>query len=191
MSAVNPYTPPLAAVSDVLAPTTEFSTPKVWSASGRIGRVRYLAYLMVGYLAFLVGGGILAMIVGAVTNVYVGIAVFYIALIPYVVFSFICGIQRAHDMGWSGWSVLLLLIPLVAFVWLLNPGNPTANRFGAPPPPNTTGVVVGAWLTLGIPVVVGILAAISLPAYQDYTKRAKAAQERMQQQASPTGQQQQ
>lgn len=45
MSAVNPYTPPRAQVDDVHAAVTEFSKPKVWSASGRIGRLRYLAYL--------------------------------------------------------------------------------------------------------------------------------------------------
>lgn len=189
MSAVNPFTPPRAEVADVHSAATEFSTPKVWSASGRIGRVRYIAYLMVGYLVFLVGGGILAAIVGAVSSASVGIAAFYLALIPYLVFSFMCGIQRAHDMGWSGWSVLLLLIPLVAFVWMLNPGSKGANRFGAPPPPNTTGVVVGAWLSLGIPVVVGILAAIALPAYQNYVTRAKAAQMQQQQQAPQQPQQ--
>jgi hypothetical protein len=71
---------------------------------------------------------------------------------------------------------------LVAFVWLLKSGTPGENRYGAPPPPNGTGVIVAAWLTLGIPVIVGILAAISLPAYQNYVMRAKAAQ--MQQQQS-------
>jgi len=190
MSAVNPYTPPRSEVSDVHDEAAEFSTPRIWSASGRIGRVRYLAYLMVGYLVFLIGGGILAAIVGAASNVYVGVGVFYVALIPYLVFSVMCGIQRAHDMGWSGWTVLLLLIPLVAFVWMFNPGTKGANRYGAPPIPNSTGVVVGAWLTLGIPVVIGILAAIALPAYQSYVMRAKAAQSQMQQQDSPTQQQQ-
>jgi uncharacterized membrane protein YhaH (DUF805 family) len=181
MSAVNPYTPPRADVSDVQPGGHEYSQPKVLSASGRIGRLRYLAYLsgatLVMYLALAAvvgvgigmgGGGIFAAILMAV--VY----------IPYIVLSFMLLIQRSHDMGWTGWTVLLALIPFVGLIWLFKAGTPGPNRFGNPPPPNTTGVKV---LGLVLPVIgiVGILAAVALPAYSDYTKRAKAAQQKVQQ----------
>jgi len=175
MSAVNPYTPPRAVVADVQSGPESYSQPKVWSARGRIGRLRYLAYLMVGYLAVFMGAGVLAVVAGFSGQPALAGIVVFVAFIPYIVLSILCAIQRAHDMDWSGWACLLTLIPFVAFIWIFKAGTPGANRFGAPPPPNTTGVKVGAWMMLAVPLI-GILAAIALPAYQQYTMRARAAQ---------------
>ena len=57
-------------------------------------------------------------------------------------------------------------------------------RAAAPPPSNRSGCLIAA-IVLGVIglFLVGILAAIALPAYQDYVKRAQAAQ---QGQASPS-----
>ena len=44
--------------------------------------------------------------------------------------------QRAHDLGWSGWSALWLLVPMVnlyfLYVFFFRAGEPIDNRFGAP-----------------------------------------------------------
>jgi uncharacterized membrane protein YhaH (DUF805 family) len=188
MSAVNPYVPPRAAVADVEALPTQFSQPKVWSARGRIGRLRYLSYISVGYLVMVLIAGVLGAIAGALGHTGAASALGAIAALPYVVLAILAGIQRSHDMDWSGWSILLALIPLVGFVWLFKAGTPGENRFGAPAPPNTTGIKVGASM-LAVLFVIGILAAIALPAYQQYTVRAKAAQMQQQQQAAPPAQQ--
>lgn len=134
---------------------------------------------MVGYLAMIMGAGLLAVVAGFSGQPALAGVVVFVAFIPYIVLCILCAIQRAHDMDWSGWACLLTLIPFVAFIWIFKAGSPGANRFGAPPPPNTTGVKVGAWLMLTVPLI-GILAAIALPAYQQYTLRAKAAQMQMQ-----------
>ena len=63
----------------------------------------------------------------------------------------------------------------LALIWIFKSGTKGRNRFGAPPPPNGMGVLIGAWL-LPVITVLGILAAVALPAYQGYTTRAKAAQ---------------
>lgn len=188
MSAVNPYTPPLAEVSDVPPATTGYSQPKVWSASGRIGRLRYLAYLTVAALVMYLGLGAIMLL--AMTGASgLAIALMVLIYIPFIVLSVLLLIQRSHDMDWSGWTVLLAFIPFAAFIWLFKAGTPGANRFGNPPPPNPLSVKI---LGLVGPVIgfIGVLAAISLPAYQGYTQRAKAAQQQMQEQAAPTGQQQ-
>jgi uncharacterized membrane protein YhaH (DUF805 family) len=171
MSAVNPFTPPRAAVDDVQSAPTEFSEPRVWSTRGRVGRLRYLSYTMVGSLVFMGVAGVLAALVGPM----VGAVIMGLAYIPLIVLAVFTLIQRSHDMGWSGWASLLAFIPLVGLIWVFKAGTPGENRFGAPPKPNTTGVKVGASLILVV-FLLGILAAIALPAYQQYVMRAKAAQ---------------
>ncbi len=177
MSSVNPYSPPRAHVEDVDARPQRYSQPKVWSASGRIGRLRYLAYMMVGYLMLVFVMGIGSVLLGRQGSPVLMTVFFGIGWVFYMVLFVLSGIQRAHDMDWSGWTVLVTLIPLVGLIWVFKAGSAGENQFGAPPPPNTTGVKVGAWSALVIPVM-GILAAIALPAYQEYTVRAKAAQVR-------------
>lgn len=47
-------------------------------------------------------------------------------------------IKRWHDRDRSGWWVLVLLVPVVGWVWMLVvngflPGTPGPNRYGPPP----------------------------------------------------------
>ena len=175
MSAVNPYTPPLSEVSDVHSSSGGYQQVKLWSSGGRVGRLRYLAFISIGYLAMLVVGlvsGVIAAVVSSpsVVPVFVGLAA-----IPYVVFSIIMLIQRTHDMDWSGWAALLALIPFVAFVWVFKAGTAGDNRFGAPPPPNTLVVKIFG-LMLPVIAFIGIIAAVALPAYQGYVTKARAMQ---------------
>lgn len=176
MSAVNPYTPPRADVADVGEATTEHGELNFWSANGRIGRVRYLGWVTaataIGILVLGVATILLLPVVGMAALVLPGLG--YIAL---MVFCTLAAIQRSHDMGWTGWTVLLaFFVPFAAFLWIFIPGTAGRNRFGAPPPPNSTGVIVAAWLALGLPFILGILAAVSIPAYQRYVERAQAMQ---------------
>ncbi|CAG1017374.1 hypothetical protein BURC_02020 [Burkholderiaceae bacterium] len=173
MSTINPYSPPRAHVADIDDVSSAVQEIRIWSARGRIGRLRFLAYGFAGYLLIAMAGGALGAIGGLVDPVVAGAGV-VLAVVAYLVFGCLIAIQRAHDMGWSGWTILLLLIPLVALVWIFNGGTRGANRFGAPPPPNTWGVRVLA-LMLPAVFVIGIIAAVAIPAYQDYTVRAQAA----------------
>jgi len=179
MSAVNPYMPPRAQVADVLDPASEYQPVKIFSWRGRIGRLRYLAYSALGYFAMFVAAMVLG-IVAAVSAQPAFVALIpLLVTVPYFAFLVMLSVQRSHDMGWSGWSTLLLIVPLAPLVWVFNRGCDGENRYGAPPPPNTLGVKLGA---LALPVVmivfIGILAAVAIPAYQQYTIRAKAAQVR-------------
>jgi hypothetical protein len=70
----------------------------------------------------------------------------------------------------------LLIVPLAPLAFWIARGSDGPNRFGNPPPPNSTGAVMLA-LILPLVFVVGILAAIAVPAYHDYVKRAQAAQD--------------
>jgi len=176
MATTNPYAPPGSAVADIEEHVEHYQPVRLLSASGRIGRLRYLSNMMVAYLLVVVGAGVLGFMFAFLQmGKWAGVGAAIVALVPYFVFLAFKTIQRSHDMGWSGWSALLAFIPFVGLIWIFKGGNAGSNRFGAPPPPNTTLVKIGG-LAFPVIAVIGIAAAVALPAYQDYTKRAKAAQ---------------
>ena len=143
MSSNNPYAPPAARVQDI-HDDTHTQPIKLWSAQGRMGRLRWLAWSVIGSLAIMpvaFVGGLLGAASGSEAVLYLVLGVAYIA---YAVFYALLTIQRCHDLDWSGWVSLIVLIPLVALVFLFMRGSPGSNRFGAPPPPNPRGMA-GSW----------------------------------------------
>jgi uncharacterized membrane protein YhaH (DUF805 family) len=168
--ATNPYAAPQADVRDI-AQAHDYQEVRILSPRGRIGRLRYLAWSFGFQLLILVPVMILGAVVPGLEYVLTGLA--YLAVLA---FTIILGIQRSHDMDWSGWTVLLALIPLVALIWVFRAGTDGPNRFGNPPPPNTTAIKV---LGIGLPVfviVLGVVAAIAIPAYADYVQRTQGFQ---------------
>ena len=172
-SASNPYAAPKAMVADVDEHGVQ--PVKIFSARGRMGRLRYLAYNLFAYvllivLAVIFGG--FAALSGAARNDNTSAI---LALIPYLVIVGMWTVQRSHDMNRSGWTALVALIPLINLIWVIRAGTKGTNRFGAPPPPNGLFIKI---MGLCLPVVgiIGIVAAIALPAYQGYVQRAKASQ---------------
>jgi uncharacterized membrane protein YhaH (DUF805 family) len=166
---VNPYAKPNAAVAEA---AEEYQEVKVFSASGRIGRVRYIAYGMGIYFLFALVGAGLSAVLGSFGMV--------IAWLAIMVVGFMLTIQRCHDFNTTGWLSLLVLVPLVNLIFWFIPGTDGSNDYGAKTPPNGTGVIIAA-LIIPILFVVGIVAAVALPAFQQY--QAKAKQMQMQQQA--------
>lgn len=179
----NPYSMPQA---DLVEPTSDDTyMPKFFSLNGRIGRVRYLAYgigaglLMMPVMFLTIGLGAMSGMMadsgagGGLLGMVIGYGLYFAVTI-------ILARRRFHDMGKSGWLSILAIIPLVQIVvglWLLfGPGDEGANEYGPAPAKNTTGVLILAWSLPVLIVLGGILAAISIPAYKDYTDRARAAQ---------------
>ena len=138
---------------------------RLFSASGRIGRARYIAYGFGLYLLSMLAG-----VVGARLFGEVGAVLATVAWVAMAVLGVMLTIQRCHDFNVTGWLALLIVVPLANLVFLLIPGTDGPNRFGAPTPPNSVGVLVVAWLIPGI-VIAGMIAAIALPAYQAYLQR--------------------
>jgi uncharacterized membrane protein YhaH (DUF805 family) len=174
MSSINPYSPPQAHVADVADATGNAQPVRLWSPRGRIGRMRYVAYSFGAYIVYALAVIVLAGITASGGSQVLPGLLMGLGFIPYIVFIVIASIQRSHDMGWSGWTTPLILVPFVGLIWLFKGGTAGANRFGAPPPPNTWGVRLLA-LILPIVFVVGIFAAVAIPAYQGYVKRAAVA----------------
>ena len=162
----NPYSTPAAAISDIQS-DDGFGDLKIFTANGRIGRIRYIMYTigitLVG--AFLAGLMMLIPVAGPFLMGAVYIAIFVI--------SIFLTIQRSHDFNVTGWLSLVMLIPLVSLIFYFIPGTKGSNKYGLQPPPNSKAMTVAALLLLAV-FVIGILAAIALPAYQDYVTRAAA-----------------
>ena len=172
----NPYNAPSADLSNPNDASATYM-PKMLELRGRIGRVRYLAYtfglsLLLG-LAVVVVMGMLAMI--SLELMMLG----FILYVPLLGATLVVAARRLHDLGHSGWLSLLTLVPVLNFffgLWLIfGAGNAGPNQYGLPPAKNTTALV---WLACILPIVfiVGILAAVAIPAYQAYVTKAKAAQ---------------
>ena len=173
-TSANPYAAPRAHVDDVFE---QGGTQPIrfWPPSGPIGRLRLRAYSIAATLLLMVVMGIFGAVSAAMQSqglFWFGIVVGYGASI---FFTVLLMIQRCHDCNWSGWLSVLMIVPLLNLMFFFIPGTKGTNRYGAPPPPNTLAVKILAWLML-VFFVVGIAAAIALPAYSDYAKRARAVQ---------------
>ena len=172
MQASNPYGAPKAEV--VGGGKEEFGTIKVFSSSGRIGRIRYIGYTIGLTWLILMAAGFVGGMLSTLVAPMLGIAVIVLAYVAVLVAAVLLTIQRAHDFNQSGWLSLVLIIPLVNFIFWFIPGTDGENEYGRRPPPNST---LGVIIALIVPIiVVGILAAIAIPAYQDYVKRAQMQQ---------------
>ena len=179
MQIANPYESPKSNTS--LPSASDTYEPKLLSASGRIGRLRYLAYSLVASLVIGVFIAIASLILGGAgeSTLLIILGLLYIPLIIYTV---LLAKRRLNDLDKSGWWQLLYLVPIVgillAFYMLLWPGTKGANNYGPQPTKNSALVVVAACL---FPIaLIGIIAAIGIPAYQDYLQQAQQVLENQQ-----------
>jgi len=144
------------------------------SASGRLGRVRYIGFGVGFWLVFFALVGIVVALGNAPGGAEL-VAVLIIALYLAVMgVTLLLTIQRCHDFNASGWLALLGLIPLVPLIFCLIPGTDGENRYGPKPPANSLGAILLAGVA-PIIVVAGIVAAVTLPTFQDSSARAQAA----------------
>lgn len=143
----NPYRAPTADLSQA----GDAYQPRFFSANGRLGRVRYLGYLMGAWalvtLAMIPVALLVALLVTNNQRVFVFLP---LALsIAFMGLSFVLAKRRLNDLNKSGWFALLLLVPIVNLalsLWLLfGPGDQGANHYGPAPCSNSTGVVVACF----------------------------------------------
>ena len=165
------------AATESITDKDQYSQINVFSAAGRLGRVRYIGYTfgatLVFYLLIVALAGVGSVLPDSMGKAVVtGISVAsYMALLW---IQFLLLIQRSHDFNASGWLSLLIFVPLAFLVFWIVPGTKGDNTYGKPTPPNGVGTILLASLLPAV-MVIGIVAAIAIPAYQDYVKRARAA----------------
>ncbi|GAB1256060.1 hypothetical protein NBRC116494_05620 [Aurantivibrio plasticivorans] len=182
MSSVNPYTTPQGQSGVGLESDYQ---PKIFTMKGRIGRLRYLAYSW--------AWGIISMLPIAIAGVIAGAAAFagtgeigpvagLLIILGYII-SFVgtfgMAKRRLNDMDRSGWLSLLLLLPFINFAVILflifGRGTQGSNSYGLQTVPNTTAVWVFGLAApiLSLLVIIGVLAAVAIPAYQGYVEQAQ------------------
>ncbi|AZO84865.1 hypothetical protein BOO88_03955 [Stutzerimonas stutzeri] len=183
----SPYAAPRAPVGEAVA---EFATLQPFSFDGRIGRLRFLAWTLVLTLVLSAVCGVFALVALALIGADSTAGLILgglLALILFVGFAFVSiqiTVQRLHDVGWSGWLWLLNLVPFVGsffpFVIMVVPGNELANRYGPPPPPNSTAVKVlsSLWLIVIALILVGSLAGGLSAIQEEYENAAQSSYDR-------------
>ena len=60
-----------------------------------------------------------------------------VVTLPIIVSSWATGGQRCRDFGWTGWAMLITLIPYIGWLWgiaiMFIPGTQGPNRYGPDP----------------------------------------------------------
>lgn len=162
------------------------SNESALSPNGRFGRLSYLGWNMLMTFSLLIIIGMIAAfspgllmdssaLAGSsmVAAVLIGFA--YLVMLY---LSFVFTIRRLHDRNHTGWLSLLILIPLVNLIFILYlifaKGDDRPNQYGPRRSTRTWEKVLGWLYFLIFPLA--ILAAIALPAYQDYVTQAQQEQ---------------
>lgn len=107
--------------------------------SGRSQRAEYWYFFLFNFIISTVLGFIdRAIISGSEVNIGIlGLIFSLIILIPGIAVT----IRRLHDIGKSGWMILISFIPIVGFIWLLIlmviDSNTGDNKYG----PNPKGII--------------------------------------------------
>lgn len=167
MTETNPYLTPEASLET--SSVGQISTPtflQLFTVQGRLRRSSYMFYYgIVAFLALIVfGTGIVLSTQFETLNSalpFIG-GLLYIVLI-WVFISL--GVRRLHDLGKSGWLLLVMIIPLISTlfaIWMIfAKGNESSNFYGDPNPKNKLHFIV-AIAFCSIPLI-GIAAAIIIP----------------------------
>ena len=104
--------------------------------SGRARRKEYWMFFLFNMIfAFL--AAIIDNVVGTASP-ELGYGVFYgIYALAMFIPGLAVGVRRLHDVGKSGWMLLIALVPLVGAIWLLvlmvTDSNPGENQYGQNP----------------------------------------------------------
>lgn len=165
MPLTNPYSAPGADLS-LPGAIDETYQPRLFALHGRIGRVRYVAYLM--------GGTLLAMLAAFALLIPIGVAsnnsvlptfVPLLSSIAMMAVAFVLAIRRLHDINLSGWLSILMLVPIINLglgLWLLfGAGTKGPNQYGNAPGKNTEGVIAMFAITMAMVACMVIFVGIS------------------------------
>ncbi len=192
----SPYLPPragYAAGKDHIV----YEDVRPLSLSQRLNRLRYACYQLAAIVVVALAGILLAVFAGALRNgsdpLTIGIVIVALLMVlAMAIYMIGLMVRRLHDLGHSGWLVLViflvslapllvlwlgggatmlmfssLLQPLAMLYLLVAAGQPGMNDYGTPNPPNGLLVTVfgGIWWTVTVLITLVSFASIVLSAF--------------------------
>lgn len=123
---------------------------------GRIGRLRYIAWLTVGVVAITGGYFLFSALFmrffirndlihyNQIDKLVTFLGTVYFLLV--VSYAIRCSTQRVQDFNCNKWLAFILIIPLlnllIIAIFMIIPGNAEANKYGSPAPPNSKAVIL-------------------------------------------------
>jgi uncharacterized membrane protein YhaH (DUF805 family) len=163
------------------APGANFSSndpvaeTKMFAMNGRIGRIRWIAYMSSLWILASVA---IVTFIKLVSLININLALTISKALPLTVWliPLLVSRRRLHDLGLSALYLIGVIIPFVnlyfIFMLIFKRGDEGNNEFGPEPAPNDRKVYLLAFI---IPLIatIGIVAAVAIPAYQHYTKAAR------------------
>jgi uncharacterized membrane protein YhaH (DUF805 family) len=97
--------------------------------NGRARRTEYWMFVLINFVI-----GIVLEIIGALIKTQI---IYYLYSLAVLIPSLAVGVRRLHDIGKSGWWLLIGLIPIVGWilliVWAATPGQSGSNQYGPDP----------------------------------------------------------
>lgn len=108
--------------------------------SNRIGRLEFILWCSVPIVVGSVLAALIGLSIGAINLQSDDMALRKVVTPVVLIVAVIilrAEVSRFHDIGWSGWFILLMFVPLVNVILflllVLLPGQKTGNTYGEPP----------------------------------------------------------
>lgn len=182
MESTNPYQAPGADLAQTPG-MDQFDESSVFSISGRFGRLSYLAWSLIITVVMWLVMMVMSIVAGtamgagsAETGAIVVGLLSFVVVIAGAYFGVVFAGRRLHDINASAWWVLLMLVPIVSFIFILvlwfAPGNEGENRFAGVRITPGWEKVVGWLFPIAIIGFSILMTAVAIPAYEEYLSRA-------------------
>lgn len=112
----------------------------------RLNRLRYFGYTLLGSLIFVLASVVLFAFVNtlmagsendSLRSILNFVIYFFVLLVPGIYFPITIGTKRLHDLGYSGWWIIVIFVPLLNIVLgiylLFWKGEKGKNKYGPDP----------------------------------------------------------
>lgn len=143
-------------------------------ASGRFGRLSYLAWQAVLFNTLMLIGLIFALLMyqpnkeSDLKILTIFTVIFFIFLLPVIYTHFTNTIRRLHDLNRSGWWSIIIIIPLVDFIFYIYlisvAENKNPNSYGAPRiTPDWKKVFAGMSIFMLYLIFLGLISQLLIP----------------------------
>jgi uncharacterized membrane protein YhaH (DUF805 family) len=104
--------------------------------NGRARRTEYWMYVLFNFIFFIVAAIIDNIAGTTIAGLPYGLFYFLYAL-AVIIPGLAVSVRRLHDVGKSGWMILIALIPIIGAIWLfvlmVTEGNQNDNQYGQNP----------------------------------------------------------